>query len=157
MPLLLHLLHLLLLFLVLLISVPGQRACQLRDNEVHDWITRGCIAIELRLLVRHGVGGRGWRPHLHSANFSPLSHPFSSLLTRFASLPSFLYLPPGFIPRGLRLPRKVYEQNEHPINQQSETIWSPRCYLRLFLDAHAEAAGPRDEKDVRGWIGGPAR
>jgi len=35
------------------------RACQLRGNEVHDWITRGCTAIELRLLVRHGVGGRG--------------------------------------------------------------------------------------------------
>jgi len=45
-----------------------ERACQLRGNEVHDWITRGCNAIELRLLVRHGVGGRGWRQHLQTAS-----------------------------------------------------------------------------------------
>lgn len=54
-----------------------ERACQLRGNRVHDWITRGCNAIEPRLLVRHGVGGRGCRQHLQTASSGIHPRPFS--------------------------------------------------------------------------------
>lgn len=54
-----------------------ERACQLRGNEVYDWITRGCITIELRLLVRYRVGGRGWRQHLQTASTGIHPRPFS--------------------------------------------------------------------------------
>lgn len=62
--------------------------CQLRGNGVHDWITRGCNAIELRLLVRHGVGGRGWRQHLQTASSG--THPISLSFSRsFYLVPLF--------------------------------------------------------------------
>lgn len=67
-----------------------ERACQLRGNRVHDWITRGCNAIELRLLVRHRVGGRGWRQHLQTASTRARS-------LRPSRLPSVLYSVPSLL------------------------------------------------------------
>lgn len=81
-----------------------KRACQLPGNVVHDWITRGCIAIVLRLLVRHGVGGRGWRQHLQTSiqRYPPASiFSFSHSFSLYS--PSFFYLFPDSI---FRLPRK---------------------------------------------------
>lgn len=128
-------------------GTPKKRACQLR-NVVHDWITRGCIAIVLRLLVRHGVGGRGCagsicRQHpAVSTRIAVSSLFFSALLFLHLSF-SFnfsLFLPlfcPPFISLSLSSPSLASrartaepKRNEHPINQQSETIWSLRCYLR---------------------------
>lgn len=69
-----------------------ERACQLRGSGVHDWITRGCNAIELRLLVRHGVGGRGWRQHLQTASSGIHPRPFPLSLSRFIYLSPFISL-----------------------------------------------------------------
>lgn len=84
-----------------------ERACQLRGNEVHDWITRGCIAIELRLLVRHGVGGRGWKAAfadgihryppapVRSLSLSVCLPLLSLFLSVSFSFPSSRFLPPS--------------------------------------------------------------